>query len=265
MIQVTNCGYDSSHQKPFDREYPDGLPHYLFLLFKTDAWIIQNGKSVFLQPNTAILFAPNTYIHYGGSHTHFNDDWIHFSFSPDSEDIMHTLKIPFHIPFPTADAHRLSRYIQLITREVFFKSNRSDEVISHLMYAFLSTLADEVQKPISSNITNKQYSAFQKLRTSIYANPALPYHAEELASSLHLSVSRFQHLYRTFFSVTAQNDVIHARIQMAKFYLKNSHTSISSIASICGYENEVHFMRQFKRSEGLTPSEYRRNHTVPHI
>lgn len=261
MIQVTNCGYDSCHLQPFDREYPDGLSHYLFLLFKTDAWIVQNKETILLPPNTAVLFAPNTYIHYGCSHAHFSDDWIHFSFSSEKEDIMYTLGIPFCTPFQTTDTHRLSRYIQLLTREVFFASGHSEDVISHLMYAFLSTLADEVHQPVSSCIPHKQYPAFARLRTSIYTNPSLRYTSEQLARSMNLSISRFQHLYKVFFSVTAQNDVIRARIQMAKFYLLNSSVSIHALAEICGYENEVHFMRQFKKSEGMTPSEFRRIHT----
>lgn len=199
MIQVTNCGYDSFHQQPFDREYPNGLSHYLFLLFKSDAWIIQNGRPVAVKPNTAILFDQNTYIRYGCHHPHFSDDWIHFSFSQKEESIMHTLGLPCHIPFSVSDTHRLSRFIQLITHEVYFSSSHSDEVISHLMYAFLTTLADELQRPASAGIPHKQYPAFQKLRASIYTNPELHYHSEQLARSLNLSVSRFQHLYKTFF------------------------------------------------------------------
>lgn len=33
--------------------------------------------------------------------------------------------------------------------------------------------------------------------------------------------------------------------------------SIRSLADFCGYENELHFMRQFKKFVGMTPSQYR--------
>ena len=32
---------------------------------------------------------------------------------------------------------------------------------------------------------------------------------------------------------------------------------IASVAALCGYENQLHFMRQFKKFTGLTPSQYR--------
>ena len=51
MITVTNCGHDSHHPKPCDIEHTDGLPDYLLLLVKTDAWFFVDGKRCFTQPN----------------------------------------------------------------------------------------------------------------------------------------------------------------------------------------------------------------------
>ena len=39
-----------------------------------------------------------------------------------------------------------------------------------------------------------------------------------------------------------------------------SEMSVSSLALFCGYDNELHFMRQFKKITGLTPSQYRESH-----
>ena len=33
--------------------------------------------------------------------------------------------------------------------------------------------------------------------------------------------------------------------------------TVQALAAFCGYENELHFMRQFKKCTGLTPSGYR--------
>ena len=33
--------------------------------------------------------------------------------------------------------------------------------------------------------------------------------------------------------------------------------SIRSLSDFCGYDNELHFMRQFKKFVGMTPTEYR--------
>lgn len=259
MISVTKCGYDSHHPIACDIEHADGLPNYLLLLVKTDAWFVLGGRHVFVKPNTAILFDKNTYIHYGCHHPDYNDDWIHFRFSENEDSsLLNTLGILFGQPLPVTDMQRLSRYVQLLTREFHFRTSHSDDTINHLMHALLYALADDLAQPEAIGSTHRQYPAFLRLRTSIYNNPALPYSSERLADSLQLSVSRFQHLYKAFFSVTAQNDIIHARIAMSKFYLQNSNMSIRALAAFCGYENEVHFMRQFKKQEEMTPSEFRK-------
>jgi AraC family transcriptional regulator of arabinose operon len=53
-------------------------------------------------------------------------------------------------------------------------------------------------------------------------------------------------------------EVILARIERAKFYLTTTDMSIKSLSDFCGYENELHFVRQYKAKEGLTPSQYRK-------
>lgn len=74
-----------------------------------------------------------------------------------------------------------------------------------------------------------------------------------------LSLSYFQHLYKQFFDSSCQQDIINARLELAKYYLKDSDMSIRSLSDFCGYENELHFMRQFKKFIGMTPTEYREN------
>jgi len=46
------------------------------------------------------------------------------------------------------------------------------------------------------------------------------------------------------------------RIQRLAFI--ESDLPIKEISNLCGYKNEVHFMRQFKKLTTLTPTEYRR-------
>ena len=47
------------------------------------------------------------------------------------------------------------------------------------------------------------------------------------------------------------------RIQEAKRLLINTNYSISQIAHVCGYQNEITFYRAFKNEQGTTPNEYR--------
>ena len=65
MITINSCGHDSHHPIPCNIEHREGLPDYLILLIKQEAWMILEDRVCPVRPNSLILFPPNTYIHYG--------------------------------------------------------------------------------------------------------------------------------------------------------------------------------------------------------
>lgn len=61
------------------------------------------------------------------------------------------------------------------------------------------------------------------------------------------------------FGQSFQQDLILMRVTRARFNLSTSNLSLSQIAELCGYNNEVHFYRQFKKLTGVTPAQYRKH------
>jgi len=57
-----------------------------------------------------------------------------------------------------------------------------------------------------------------------------------------------------------KDDVISARIKRAMQLLSNTDMRIQEIAEQCGYNNESHFMRQFKVNCGMTAVQYRKQY-----
>lgn len=257
MINVTICGHDSHHPSSFTMEHSQGLPDYLFLLVKTDAWFMFEEKKVQTGPNMAILFDKNTEIRYGCEHENYNDDWIHFDFSEETDSLLQRLRIPFGQPLYLPQINSLSRYIQLMTPVFHSDGTHRAEMLDALMRALLYALDEQLATAQSAASMNKHYSAFQSLRAELYNNPGAGWNVSAMAASLFLSPSYFQHLYQEFFHCSCQQDIIRARLELAKFHLSNSDLSIRSLAEFCGYGNELHFMRQFKKFEGMTPSEFR--------
>lgn len=125
------------------------------------------------------------------------------------------------------------------------------------MHIFLYSLQEELEKRFCPSGAQKYYSDFSRLRTQIYNDPAAPRTIPGLAASLCLSISHFQHLYKQFFGISCRQDIINARLELAKYYLANSNMSVSGLAGFCGYESDLHFMRQFKKFTGVTPTDYR--------
>lgn len=81
-----------------------------------------------------------------------------------------------------------------------------------------------------------------------------------MAEYVHISPSYLQHLYRELFGISCIQEVIQARLNTARFYLRTTDISVQSISVLCGYENELHFMRQFKKFTDMTPSQYRQKY-----
>jgi AraC-like DNA-binding protein len=99
------------------------------------------------------------------------------------------------------------------------------------------------------------------LRHMIHLEPERDWRIKETASRLGFSESYLQHLYRSEFSVSLTNDVIHARIEKAKRLLAQTDLLISEVAELCGYQSLRHFTRQFGQYIGVTPTEYKKKHS----
>lgn len=97
-----------------------------------------------------------------------------------------------------------------------------------------------------------------QLRTVIHTEPERVMSIDEMAGSVNMSRSGFQHLYKKMFGVSVISDVINGRLERAKRLLSSTDLTVSEIASKCGYATEYNFMRQFKSRTGKTPTEYRR-------
>lgn len=97
-----------------------------------------------------------------------------------------------------------------------------------------------------------------QLRTVIHTDPERVMTIDDMAASVNMSRSGFQHLYKKMFGVSVMDDVISGRVERAKRLLSSTDLTVAEIASKCGYTTEYNFMRQFKSRTGKTPTEYRK-------
>jgi AraC-like DNA-binding protein len=79
----------------------------------------------------------------------------------------------------------------------------------------------------------------------------------DLARRAGLSVYQFERRIRRIFRMTAGQLIQKARMEAALQRLREDDASIAAIASSCGYADQSAFTRQFRRTVGCPPSEYR--------
>ncbi len=80
----------------------------------------------------------------------------------------------------------------------------------------------------------------------------------QLAGLAHLSESYFMNCFKKAVGVSAIGYLIQLRMNAACEALACTKEQISEIALACGYENLSNFNRQFKKTAGCSPKEYRK-------
>ena len=259
MIIVSNCGFDSRHRTGFDIRRPNGNGVYTLMFIKTEAFFEIDGKLIDTPPNTAILYDKNAYIHYGCHAQPYSDDWIHFDFS-EGESLIEQLDLLLNHPFPLTDTTLLTEYVKIIVSKNLSSHLYKAQIIDALMHALLYSLAGQFHTSKDERLKNKYFQRLNQVRMNIQNAPHKKWDVASIAREVNLSPTHFQRLYKSFFDTTCIQDIIQSRIKNAQFYLRTTDMSIQSLSVFCGYDNELHFMRQFKKYTGMTPSEYRKMH-----
>ena len=82
----------------------------------------------------------------------------------------------------------------------------------------------------------------------------------ELASQIGLSAYHFARRFKIEFGVPPHRYVLDRRIDRVKELSTNTSEPLSSIAADCGFSDQSHMTRVFKKRAGQSPGEYRRVH-----
>jgi AraC-like DNA-binding protein len=97
----------------------------------------------------------------------------------------------------------------------------------------------------------------------IQKNLHAPLRIAALAKGAGLSPYQLDLRIRGLFGLSLGQYLVRARIDLACNRLRHTDQPISLIALDCGYGDQAAFTRQFRKSVGLTPSQYQRRHRAP--
>lgn len=96
-------------------------------------------------------------------------------------------------------------------------------------------------------------SACQYIHEYYNTNIDLP----ELAATVGYSYDRFRHIFRERYGIPPKQMILYKRLSAAKNLLRGDG-KITNIARQCGFSSASQFNATFRRTQGMTPSEYRR-------
>jgi AraC-like DNA-binding protein len=83
----------------------------------------------------------------------------------------------------------------------------------------------------------------------------------QLAKLAHMSVRAFERKFQACFHLTPQKYLRKLRMRIASRALVYTRESMAAVAIGCGFSDQSHFTREFRRHFGRTPREYREYYT----
>ncbi len=83
----------------------------------------------------------------------------------------------------------------------------------------------------------------------------------QLARIAHLSVRAFERRFQEEFHTTPQKYLRRLRCRLAARALATTRRSLADIAADCGFADQSHFTREFRRQFGRTPRDYRAHYS----
>lgn len=258
MFHVLSGGCNTSHPTPFMINRPQGLPdvHVLLILKEQTQFIIQ-GETISVPPYHGILFKKNTPHFYQKKDGAYSNHWIHFDCTKEDEDLLDRL-LPNNTIFSIKNPELITTYVQQILWEKFYAPEKySNDHVNTLFHILLEHLHTDFYTEETYSYS-PYLSRLQTLRLKILSEPHQRFNIEDICAEIGISVSYFQHTYKHYFGISFQNDLIQIRVEFAKRLLRNTNITIQDVCYRCGYSNETHFYRQFKKHTGITPNEYRK-------
>jgi len=85
---------------------------------------------------------------------------------------------------------------------------------------------------------------------------------QQLARLAHMSVRAFERKFRAGFHVTPQKYLRKLRLFMASRALVYTNQPLANVAVQCGFIDQSHFAREFRRHFGRTPRDYRAHYAL---
>lgn len=174
---------------------------------------------------------------------HFNGHCI--------EELLAELNIPLQAPILCNKEQLLSLFDKLAEDAL----SASPHARLCAEYHILQLLSHLAPKPEQSRATGLMRRIIDEMEHTFHT----AYDAKKYADMLHVSISRFHHLFKEAVGISPHAYYQKLRMENACGLLESSRLKIGDIAKSCGFEDALYFTQAFKKHTGMTPSSYRKS------
>ena len=136
---------------------------------------------------------------------------------------------------------------------------RMDEAAAARVLAFAKSLAPNGGLAQKSRRQKSVQERLASLRDEVRQSPE-KWTVDAMAESFGLTRSRFSVLYKKAFAASPDREKREFLNQKARDLLSSTNKTIKKIAAECGYNECENFIRAFRKSNGMSPLQFRRRY-----
>ncbi len=152
---------------------------------------------------------------------------------------------------------------QLIDADIFVKKIVDFDSIYTALLTRIFHLQGALKQEIDKLSPTKPSTRIELFRRLSIAKDYIDAHSgdtiqlKDIANAACLSVHHFKRAFKSLYGETPHHYLMQQRINKAKRLLKHSGTPINELSWQCGFQDTSSFIRQFKKTTGVTPNHYR--------
>lgn len=248
---------DTAQEPNFIQERKHGIIDFLFLRFHSKTTLMLGDKTYTITKPCMFLIDSYTPYKYFSNSSNYTDDYLHFAVD-NRQQFLNELTFPLNTPIYYSNESAISDLLRLIEAEHTEKNRLAAKSIDLLIRCLFVKVSEVWMQSQQLNTSVPHYYDLLQVRNVILEKPEHPWKVEELAEIAHLSPSYFQVVYKKAFGITCMTEVINAKLEQAKLLLTSTELPVSAVATEVGYNEVYHFIRQFKKSTGMTPGAFRK-------
>lgn len=260
FLKIVSTGYNDFDAKGTSGFLTSNVWHALYFVRNGSGNFMIHNKSYPLNAGKFFFVTPNVPVKYVSDEENpIQYYWIAL-YADFAEEIQNILG--FTDDLPIKDSKDPEKII-----EIFETLLDSKTASAETYFATLSALA----QILSLEFSNVEYvenpsghKAFAKnVKHQIdlnYTNP--DFHIEAVAQMLYVSHSHMSRIFKEVMGITPVKYLVDVRLNYAAKLLKEPTNKVKNLCTACGFSDEAHFMKSFKKKFGMTVNEYKRNQSL---
>lgn len=236
-----------------------GLTSYLFFLVESGSGFLEyEGQSFLLRSGDCV------FIDCRKDYAHITENdlwklkWAHF-YGPNMSSIYEKYRerggLPcFHPRNPENFDFILNRLYELAASEDYIRDMKLCEALTSL----LTLLMAESWYPEKAARPAAKRQNLQEIKDYLDTHYREKISLDELAERFFINKFYLTRIFKEQFGLSVNNYLLQIRITHAKRLLRFTDLTIEAIGQECGMTDANYFSRMFKKTEGITPGEFRK-------